>query len=83
MEADRRVGGKRVGRTSRVCVLPGEVSFCELAAGRRGGRCHQMSGFSLQGLDSPGGDYMVVEGGGGDVGRLREACMQTYRCIGE
>ena len=42
-----------------------------------------MSGLSLQGLDSPGGDYMVVERGGGDVGRLREACVQTYRCIGE
>ena len=42
-----------------------------------------VGGLSLQGLDSPGGDYMVVEGGRGDVGRLREACMQTYRCIGE
>ena len=58
-----------------------QVSFRLVS--RLGGWCHQMGGLSLQGLDSPGGDYMVVEGGRGDVGRLREACMQTYRCIGE
>ena len=38
---------------------------------------------SLQGLDSPGGDYLVVDGGRGDLGRLREACGRTHRCIGE
>lgn len=36
-----------------------------------------------QGLDSPGGDYLVVEEGRGDPERLEEACRHTHRCIGE
>ena len=34
----------------------------------------------FQGLDSPGGDYLVVEGGG--VERVREACLSTRHCLG-
>ena len=41
---------------------------------------------SCQGVDSPGGDYMVVGGAdGGDWGieSLEKACRHTYRCIGQ
>ena len=35
-------------------------------------------------MDSPGGDYLVVEGGAGDVHveRLEEACLSTHHCLG-
>ena len=33
----------------------------------------------FQGLDSPGGDYLVVEGRG--VERVREACLSTRHCL--
>lgn len=35
-----------------------------------------------QGIDSPGGDYLVVEGGASDVGRLERACSSTHHCLG-
>lgn len=34
----------------------------------------------MQGLDSPGGDYLVVEGAGGPEG-LKEVCERTQHCL--
>lgn len=38
--------------------------------------------FHFQGLDSPGGDYMVVEGGAGNPERMKEVCSHTHHCVG-
>ena len=35
----------------------------------------------IQGLDSPGGDYMVVEGGAGNPEWLKEVCSRTHHCV--
>ena len=78
MEVIRRDRRERLVPTDRgktVCLLPGTILVNDVTS--------HFIGFSRQGLDSPGGDYMVVEGGGGDVGRLEEICRSTYRCIGE
>ncbi len=37
---------------------------------------------NCQGLDSTGGDYLVVEGSAaGGVKRLEEVCRETYHCL--